>query len=183
MSVLALWLPILLATLALFFASFLSWMVLQLHKGDWRKLPCEDEFLAHTGQLNIPPGNYMFPTCENPADQQKPEFQEKWKAGPRGVVSFFELSSINMGRNLALTMLFFLGVNFTVGYLATIAFPAGTDFLSVFRFVATASFLAFVASITQHAIWFRCRIVGHIIEAIPYSLIAAAIFASLWPAP
>ena len=34
----SLWLPIVLSAVALFFASFLSWMVLQLHKQDWKKL-------------------------------------------------------------------------------------------------------------------------------------------------
>ena len=41
----SLWIPIIAATVALFFASFLSWMVLQLHRQDWVKLAKEDEFL------------------------------------------------------------------------------------------------------------------------------------------
>ncbi|MEZ6055827.1 MAG: hypothetical protein R3C01_03890 [Planctomycetaceae bacterium] len=179
MNVLALWLPILLASIAMFFVSFLSWMILQLHKADWGQLPDEAEFLKRNGELNLPVGNYMFPMAQTSAEMQSDEFQAKWKAGPRGVLSIFPLT--NMGRNLALTMLYFLAVNFTVGYLATIAFPNGAEFLQLFRFVATASLLGLIASITQHAIWFRCRITGHIIESIVYSLIAAALFASLWP--
>ena len=44
-------LPIVLSTVALFFASFLSWMVLQLHKQDWSPLAKEDEFMAAVGAL------------------------------------------------------------------------------------------------------------------------------------
>ena len=35
--------PIVISTVVLFFASFLSWMVLQLHKQDWKKLAKEDD--------------------------------------------------------------------------------------------------------------------------------------------
>ena len=38
-------LPIVISGVALFFASFLSWMVLQLHKQDWVKLAQEDKFM------------------------------------------------------------------------------------------------------------------------------------------
>jgi hypothetical protein len=59
---------------------------------------------------------------------------------------------------------------------------AGADFLRVFRFVSTAGFLVFLAAIVQHAIWFHCRIVGHVIESVAYAAIVGAIFAALWPA-
>ena len=39
-----LWLPIVLSGVALFFASFLAWMVLPHHKGDFIKLPDEGAF-------------------------------------------------------------------------------------------------------------------------------------------
>ena len=42
----SLWLPILLCAIALFLASFLSWMVVQLHKNDWKKLSNEDAFMS-----------------------------------------------------------------------------------------------------------------------------------------
>ena len=59
-------LPIVLSAIALFFASFLSWMVLQLHKKDWVKLEKDDEFLKAAGKCDIPLGNYMFPGANSP---------------------------------------------------------------------------------------------------------------------
>jgi len=48
---LTLWLPILVSTIALFFVSFLSWMVLQLHAKDWVKIDDEDKLIDTIGQL------------------------------------------------------------------------------------------------------------------------------------
>src|SRR5258708_16493354 len=59
---LSLALPIVLSAVALFFASFLSWMVLQLHKKDWVKLEKEEEFMAAAGPCTIPPRHHPLPT-------------------------------------------------------------------------------------------------------------------------
>ncbi len=53
--------------------------------------------------------------------------------------------------------------------------------MAVFRFVATAGFMTFLAAIVQHAIWFHNRIVGHVIESIAYAAITGAIFGAMWP--
>ena len=61
-------LPIFLSAVALFFASFLSWMMLQLHKQDWKKIPKEDEFMTAVAAFNLPEGSYLFPmaaTCRD----------------------------------------------------------------------------------------------------------------------
>lgn len=176
---LMLWLPIVLSAVALFFASFLSWVVSPLHKRDWVKLRGEDELLKTARAINLAPGNYMFPAAETPSEMKSPEHQQKWKEGPRGVMTVF--GDVNMGQNLALTFLYFLVVSFCIAYLATIAVPRGAAFLPVFRFVSTAGLLVFLSAIVQHAIWFRCRIIGHVIESIAYAAIVGAIFAALWP--
>jgi hypothetical protein len=176
---LSLALPIVLAAVALFFASFLSWMVLPFHRKDWVKLAKEDEFLKAARECGLTPGNYMFPGCNTQAEMKSPEHQAKWEAGPRGIITVFD--KVNMGRNLGLTFLLFLAVSFCLAYLATLALPPGAGFLSVFRFVSTAGLIAFLPAIVQHAIWFHCRIVGHVLESIAYAAILGAIFAALWP--
>lgn len=177
---LTLWLPILISTAALFFASFLSWMVVRLHEKDWHKMPDEDQVIDAIRQSDVPQGNYMFPGAESMREMNDPEYVAKYNAGPRGIITV--LPAANMGVNLALTMLFFLVCNATFAYLAHFALGGSeSDFITVFRFVATISLLTFCASIVQHAIWFRNRIVGHVIEAVVYSLIAGTIFAALWP--
>lgn len=180
MNVLDLWLPIALSAIALFFMSFLSWMMLQLHKGDWKSIPREDELLEAARKINLQPGNYMFPGCQTAAERNSPEFKEKWERGPKGVMTVFSDSG-GMGQNLALTMLSFLVTSFCIAYLATLALKPGAPFLPVFRFVSTAGLLVYLSAIVQHAIWFRIRIIGHVIETIAYAAIIGVIFGALWP--
>lgn len=171
--------PIVVAAIALFFASFLSWMVLPLHFADWRKLPQEDGLIGALTELGVPPGNYMFPGWETPEEMKSPEYQQKYNRGPAGVMTIFPATG--MGKKLGLTFVYFLVVCFCLAYLATLALPRGAEFLPVFRFVSTAALLTFLTAMLQHAIWFQNRIVGHVIESIAYACIVGAIFAALWP--
>lgn len=176
-----LWLPILVTTVALFFASFLSWMVVKLHEKDWVKMPDEDKVIDAVREGGIPEGNYMFPGANTMKEMNEPEYVAKYNAGPRGIITV--LPTANMGKNLALTMFYFFVCSATFAYLASFAIGGeATDKLTVFRFVATVALLTFCASILQHAIWFKNRVVGHVIESIVYALIAGGIFAGLWPA-
>jgi len=176
----SLWLPILLSGAALFFASFISWMVVQLHKKDWGKLPNEDTVMKSLREQNAPLGSYMFPYCDTPEQMKSEAHQKKYQEGPRGVLTL--MNPVNMGQNLGLTLLYFMAVSGTLGYLASFALPAGAPFLNVFRFVGTAGLLAFLSAILQHAIWFRNRIAGHVVESVAYALITGLIFAACWPA-
>lgn len=174
-------LPIVLTAVALFFASFLSWMVLHLHKPDWAKLPNEDDVMATVAAGNAPLRSYMFPMPADHKDMATPEFQAKYAKGPRGTIALYPPT--NMGANLAMTFIYFLVVSNCLGYLGTIAFPTGETptFMNVFTLIFQAALLAFLAGIVQHAIWFKMRIVGHVIESFAYAVIAGLIFAALWP--
>lgn len=173
--------PILLSAVALFFASFLSWMVVPLHRKDWVKLENEDEFIKAAGDLGIPQGSYMFPGCDSPEEMKSEAYKSKWEAGPAGIMTIFP--KVSMGKNLGLTFLYFLGVSFCLAYLAKLGlgFDSGATFMEVFRFVSTAGLMTFLAAMLQHAIWFHNRIVGHVIESVAYALITGAIFAAMWP--
>lgn len=172
-------LPIMLSTIALFFASFVSWMVLELHKKDWTPLAKEDEVMTAIGSFNLPVGSYMFPFARTHADMKSEGFQKKYAAGPRGIITI--MPKANMGAMLGLTVLYFFGCSFLLGYLANIAFKPGAEIMEVFRFVFTAAFMTFIAAMISHAIWFKARIVGHLIESLAYAAITATIFAAMWP--
>ncbi|MCH9652674.1 MAG: hypothetical protein K0U86_00195 [Planctomycetes bacterium] len=171
--------PIILSAIALFFASFLSWMVLQLHRNDWKKMEKEDEFLKTMTDLNVPQGNYMFPGCDTPAEMKTEEYQQKWNNGPAGVMTVFP--KVGMGKKLGLTFVYFLIVSFCLAYLSTLAIAPGAEFRVVFRFMSTAGLLVFLSSVVQHSIWFHNRIIGHIIESILYAAIVGIIFGFMWP--
>lgn len=172
--------PVLLSAVALFFASFLSWMVFQLHRSDWIKIEQEDEFLDALRGLNLGRGSYMFPGCKTPEEMKSESYQQKWEQGPRGIITLFD--KVNMGRNLGLTFLYFLVISFALVCLAALVLSPGAEFTVVFRFFALAALLTFLSAIVQHAIWFHNRITGHIIESILYAVIVGLIFGSFWPA-
>ena len=172
-------LPIVICTVALFFASFLSWMVLGFHNRDWRKLADEDRVLEALRQVGAQPGNYMLPGTDTPGQKPSEEQIAKMKQGPMGVLTLFP--GMTMGRNLGLTFLYYIVISVGLAYLSRLALPAGAEFMAVFRFVSTAGLMTFLAAIVQHAIWFRCRIVGHVIESVLYAAIVAGVFAAMWP--
>ena len=58
---------------------------------------------------------------------------------------------------------------------------ANPDFITVFRFVATIGLLTFCASIVQHAIWFKNRIVGHVDRSDRLFLDRRCGLCLLWP--
>jgi hypothetical protein len=172
--------PILISTVVLFFASFASWMVLQLHKKDWGKVAREDDLMAAVKKCDLAVGSYSFPNCGSQAEMKSPEYQSKYMAGPRGILTIMPVA--NMGQLLGLTVLYFLVISTGLAYLASVAFRPGADFASVFGFVFVAGLMTFLTAMVGHSIWFRARIVGHVIESLAYAALTAAIFAALWPA-
>lgn len=173
-------LPTVLTAVAIFFASFLSWMIFQLHLKDWRKLEKEDEFLDAVKNLGIQPGSYSFPGYDDPKELKTEELKQKMEAGPNGIVTVF--GPMTMGKNLAMTFVYFLVISFCLGYVATLALEPGAAFADVFRVVGTVGLLVFLGAMIQHAIWFQNRITGHVIESVAYAVIAGAIFGAMWPA-
>lgn len=176
----ALWLPILLITALMFFAGFLSWMVLPHHKPDWQRLPDEDEFLNSVGRMNIPAGNYMFPHAADSAAMQSEEHKRKLETGPVGTLQVWQVAG-SMGKQLGLQFAFLLVTNTILAYLATLGLETGDDFMRVFRFVSTAGLLSYTAGTVPGSIWFRLRLPGYLIDGVIHALIAGTIFGWLWP--
>ena len=179
-SVWSLWLPILVSGVALFFASWAAWMLLPHHKPEWTGLPDEDAVMNALRSANVAPGQYMFPYSCKPEDWKSEEFQRRRAAGPTGTLTVWK-SPPNMGVNMICTLLFFTVANFVIGYLAGIALDPGEDFLTVFRFVATAGVLTYGTANILNGIWFGRKMVADIVDGIAYGLITGLIFAWLWP--
>jgi len=179
-SVWSLWLPILVSGVALFFASWAAWMLLPHHKSEWAGLPNEEAVMNALRNANVGPGQYMFPYSCKPEDWKSEEFRRRREAGPTGTLTVWK-SPPNMGINMLCTWLFFTIANFVIGYLAGIALDPGEDFLTVFRFVATAGILTYGTANILNGIWFGRKMVADIIDGIAYGLITGLIFAFLWP--
>lgn len=179
-SLMSLWLPIVLSGVALFFASFVAWMILPHHKSEWKGLPDEETALAALRTLNVPPGQYTFRRACTPEDMKNPDFQKRVAAGPNGTLAIWKTPP-SMGVNLVCTFLFFLVANFVIAYLAAMVLPPGEDFMRVFRFVGTAGVLTYGTANILNGIWFGRKMVADIVDGLAYGVITGAIFAALWP--
>ena len=72
-----LWMPIGVATVLVFFASFMAWMVLPHHRSDWKRVNDEDGLMNELKRQKLGSGQYSFPHCESPAAMKDPAWQAK----------------------------------------------------------------------------------------------------------
>jgi hypothetical protein len=182
-TITGLWLPILLSAVVVFFASSLLHMVLKLHKNDYKKLPNEDLILDAMRKDSLAPGMYMFPFHTDSGATKSPEFNEKCKRGPVGIVSVMPSGAINMGKYLGMWFGFCLLVGIFVAYLTSRTIPAGSDYLMVFRVAGTVAFIAHGMGNIVDSIWRAqpwCVTVRSLFDALIYALLTAGVFGWLW---
>ena len=75
----ALWLPILLSSIAVWVASALVWTVMPHHKSDWAKLPDEDAARRALIPQGLVPGLYSIPYAVTHKDLEDPETTRKFE--------------------------------------------------------------------------------------------------------
>lgn len=179
-----LWMPILVSAVVVFFASFLAHMVLPHHKKDWGKAANEDALLEYVRSSGIKTGQYMFPGCEDWSELKDPDKKKAYMAGPHGTIRIWS-GMPNMGRNLALTFLLYIVIGVFVAYLAVISLDAGEGFKQVFRFVGTASVMAYCLGFVGNTIWFGQPLkpfLNDLADGIVFGLLTGVVFGWLWPA-
>jgi hypothetical protein len=183
-TIAALWLPILVATVLVFLASNLVWMVLPHHKGDARPLPEEAPALDVLGRQGLRPGLYRFPWMGSMSQMKQPAFLEKLKRGPVGFVTVMPSGTFSMGRAMGLWVGYIVVVGICVAYLTGRVLPPGTHALQVFRVAGTAAFLAYSGAQLPASIWWGKPIgvaLKEILDGLLYALLTAGAFGWLWP--
>jgi hypothetical protein len=179
-----LWLPILVATVLVFVASNLVWMVLPHHRSDMRRLPDEAAATDVLGKQGLKPGVYRFPWAGSMAETKDPTFVAKLNKGPVGFLTVTPSGPFSMGRALGLWILYLIVVGVFVAYLTGRVLPPGTHYLQVFRVAGTAAFLAFSGAHLPGSIWFG-RPLGaalkEVADGLLYALLTAGAFGWLWP--
>ena len=179
----ALWLPILLSGVAVFFLSFVMWMVMPHHKSDWAAIPDEDKLMEAIG--DAPRGMYMFPFCDDPEQfKAGSEWTKKRDAGPSGTVIVRPRGPWSMGKSLAQSFVFNLVVSFCTAYVATIGLVEGAPEMDVFRLTATVSFLAYSGALIWDLIWWQKPLVAvgkNLVDGLLYGIATGALFMVFWP--
>ena len=180
----ALWLPILVSAVVIFFASFIMHMVLSYHRSDYRALPDEDRIIDAMRNGGVRPGPaYFFPYCSFKEMKSAP-MVEKMKRGPVGFLTVLPSGPPTMGKNLVQWFLYCLVIGIFAAYLSGRLLTPETAFRQVFRVVATIAFLGYGAAHVQESIWGgRSWVVTfkHLFDSLIYALLTAGTFAWLWP--
>lgn len=177
------WLPILIASVVVFFASSIMWMLLPHHHKDIQFLEDKESgYIDAVKSLGIAPGLYMYPGCDH-SDMKSDEVKGRWNAGPWGVLTVYP-GKPNFAMNLIKTFIAFLVITVFVGYITGIGIAPGADYLHVFR-------VAGATAVLGHCMGGLCGaffmgkptrfIITDFIDGVVYALITAGIFASMWP--
>jgi Flp pilus assembly protein TadB len=180
----ALWLPIVLSAVFVFFLSAILHMVLKYHNSDYGKLPNEDAVRAAFKGVNAEARGYVVPHCPDMKDMQSPEMQKKFAEGPIAVLYLRRPGMPGMGPSLLQWFLFCLVVSLFVGYVAAHAIPPGADYLHVFRIVGAVGFLAYGVGQMSASIWMAkpwSVAAKEAFDGLLYGLVTAGTFGWLWP--
>ena len=183
-SIVSLWLPILLSGVAVFLVSSVIHMVFQYHKNDFAKLPSEEQVMDDLRKANIPPGDYHFPRAKDMKDMKSPDYIEKLKQGPVGMMTVMKGGSPGMGKELTLWFIYSIIIGIFAAYVAGRALPVGAHYLEVFRFTGVTAFAGYGLALIQNSIWFKrnwSATLKSIFDSLIYALFTAGVFGWLWP--
>ena len=180
----ALILPILLSAGLVWIASALIWTALPWHKNDHAPLPDEAGTLDNLAAQDLPAGQYMFPYAKTPESMKEERVSKAFNEGAAGFITVLPRGIPNMGKNMALSLLFNLLIACAVAYLASVTLAPGADYMAVFRVTAVAAWLAYGTGTVYDAIWFGrpwSGIFKGFGDALIYALLTGGAFGWLWP--
>lgn len=179
-----LWLPILLAAVAVFIASSLVHMVFKWHNRDYRKLPNEDEVRAAINAGQPGPGLYMLPQCLDEKDWKSETVQAKFREGPVGKLLLRKPGPVSMGAPLLQWFLLNLVVAAIAACAVYGALGLGGDGHRAAHTAGVATLLAYGAGSVSDAIWMGkpwAATLKDLLDALIYAVVTALVFCWLWP--
>ena len=183
-SLLALWLPILVAAVLVFVVSSIIHMALGYHAGDFKALPRQDDVQEALRRFQISPGDYLLPKPNSMKEMSSPEFKAKYGKGPSFIMTIFPQGQNWLGMQLVTWFLFAVVVGVFTGYVAGLTLPAGAPYMTVFRVTGTVAFMGYALALFQHSIWYQRRWTTTLIsvgDGLIYGLLTAGAFGWLWP--
>lgn len=145
--------PILVSAAGIFFASFVSWVIIGHHNPGWAILPDEAANVIKLKNLYLPAGRYIFPCARTKQDMEDEAKTSVLASGLWGTINIWS-GPPNTGRNLGLTFLFYLVTAIFVAYLGTLALEPGTGFRYALQVTGPASVLAHCFAFMPNNTWF-----------------------------
>ena len=183
-SILALWLPILVAAVIVFVASSILHMALPYHRSDYGRIQNEDDVMAAMRKAGVQPGDYMLPHCSSHADLKDPATLEKFKKGPVAAMTVMPSGAPTMGGQLVQWFFYCVLVSICAAYIAGRALGPGAHYLSAFRFAGATAFFAYSIGLWQDSIWYKkswSTTLKNTFDGLIYGLLTGGTFGWLWP--
>jgi hypothetical protein len=183
-SILALWLPILVSAVIVFVASSLLHMVLPFHKGDFARVPNEDDVMEGMRKAGVRPGDYMMPYMTSPSAMKDPAFVEKMTKGPVAMITIMPSGPPAMGGQFVQWFFYCVLVGACAAFIAGRALQPGAHYLAVFRFAGATAFFAYSIGLWQNSIWYKRKwstTIKSTIDGLIYGLLTGGTFGWLWP--
>ena len=176
MTIMSLWLPVLVTTVAVFITGAIIWMVMPWHKTDWRRTT--DEEAVRDALRSTGPGMYTVPNC--PPEQFKdPAMQQKFIDGPQAFITVVPNGLPKMGGKLLMNFLYNLLVAVICAYVVSRTLSGGADYLTMFRIAGTVAFITYGGAYIQESIWFGrswSATTKNLLDALIYALLTGGIF-------
>lgn len=181
----ALWLPILIASVIVFAASSVIHMAPLWHRNDFPAMPREAEVLAALRPLAIPPGDYFLPHAGGMEEMRSPEFKQKVAQGPVAVMTVMPSGTLfRMGPKLAQWFVYLLVVSLFTAYVTGRSLGAGVVYLKVFQIAGATAFIGYALALCQLSIWYsrswRLTLISAF-DGLIYAALTAGTFGWLWP--
>ena len=183
-SSVSLWLPILLAAVFVFFVSFVLHMVVPWHKGDFKKLPAEDEIRDALRRHSLPPGEYATPYGGGPEAMKDPAFLQKMKDGPVLLITARQPGGTEMGTALIQWFGYCLLVGAFTAFVAGRVLSPGAGYPAVFHLAGMTAFAGYGLAQFQESIWHARpwgTTIRNVIDGLVFGLITGGTFGWLWP--
>ncbi len=183
-GLLALWLPILVATVLVFVVSFFLFVVLPHHRTDFDGIDEEERFSVELRNHNLKKGQYAFPFASSAVDSKDPEYQKRVRRGPVGILVIQPNVLSPSVRQLAMQFVHFAMLTAIIAYITGLVLPPGAGFVNVFHVVGAIAFVAHAGAHCVYPIWnyfswsfaLKCTIDG-----ILFAVATAGVFGWLWP--
>lgn len=183
-SVLALWLPILVAAVLVFIVSSLIHTVLKYHNADFGAVPNEDRVQAALREFNIPPGDYAIPHACDGKERESDDFKAKANQGPVVFMTVFPDDAFKMTGSLIKWFLYCILVGVFAAYVTGLAYGPGADYMAIFRMAGTVAFAGYGLALMQSSIWMKKDWIAtgkSMLDAFVYGMVTAGALGWLWP--
>jgi hypothetical protein len=179
----ALWLPILLSAVAVFFLSSLIHMMSPWHKSDYPPLPNENALADAVRPLDLPPGDYMVPRPIGRDDMKSDAFKEKVNRGPNLILTVIPNGPRGMGKYLVSWFVYLVVVTLFAAYIGACVAMSGEHQASIHA-VGITAFVGYTLGMYPMSIWYHRKwstTLKMTFDGLVYAAATLLIFGALWP--